>query len=309
MFIQSVKAGLVALRQRPGLVFLLYGVNLAIAFVLAVPLYSALSGITGETGFGPELAAGFDAVLWADILEKAGPVFRALGAQLFWMAPLYLVWKVAAGVGLAHALRGRGRSFWQGVGRYTGHGLLLALGFVPLLLGLGLALVLLGVLAGILWEGEVGTFWWNVVLLPALLVGGLALLDLMHDYARIALVVDDRPVRSAFKTGVRWPFRHRAALVVYGFWFVVAALLLAAPVLPDLSTAAATAASVGLLFLLQQLFLMLRAATTVAWIGSEVALYEVVRYYEAPLIAADDSTGAPGAARPYGDVSDSLAST
>lgn len=286
MFTHSLKAGLHAVRQRPGLAFLIYGMNLAVAFVLAVPLYSTLVGVVGETGFGSEGVYGFDLLLWADILEEAGTLFSSLAAQLFWMVPLYLVWKVASVVGLVNALRGGGgRSFWQGVGAYTGRGLLLALCFVPLLIGLGLGLVVLGLILGALWSGEVGLFWSNFVLLPTLLIAGLAVLDLMHDYARIALVTEAASVGRAFKTGLRWPFRYGTSSRLYVAWFAVAALLLAAPVVLDMTVAAALPGTIWLLFLMQQVVMVLRAGVTVGWIGSEVALFEEVRYREAPLIA------------------------
>ncbi len=283
---KSIAAGLAGIRRRFGLVVLLYGVNLALAFVLSVPVYFALQSSVGPTGFGADLAGGFDFVLWADIMEKAGAVLRALPLQLLWMTPLYLLWKTAASVGLIHALRGEQiRPFWQGVGRYTGKALLLALLFlVPLVVWIVLTLVAALMLGAIL-EGEVGGFWLNLVIVPTLLVGGLAVLDLMHDYARIALVVAEQPVGKAAATGIAWPFRHGQASWLYLAWFVPALLLLLLPALLDANAVAATAGAVWGLFLLQQFVLLLRAAVTVGWIGSETAFYEMIWIREAPLIA------------------------
>ncbi len=287
---KSIAAGLAGIRRRFGLVVLLYGVNLALAFVLSVPVYFALQSSVGPTGFGADLAGGFDFVLWADVMEKAGAVLRALPLQLLWMIPLYLLWKTAASVGLIHALRGEQiRPFWQGVGRYTGKALLLALLFlVPLVVWIVLTLVAALMLGAIL-EGEVGGFWLNLVIVPTLLVGGLAVLDLMHDYARIALVVAEQRVGKAAATGIAWPFRHGQASWLYLAWFVPALLLLLLPALLDANAVAATAGAVWGLFLLQQFVLLLRAAVTVGWIGSETAFYEMIWIREAPLIAEQEA--------------------
>lgn len=277
MIVDSLRAGITAVRRRPGLVFLLYGVNLAVAFVLAMPLYSALSATVGATGFGPDLARGFDLVLWTDVMEQVRVVFGALWAQLFWMVPLYLVWRTAAGVGMVYALSGEGTaSFWEGVGRFTGRGLLLTLGYALLLAGLFVVTgIAYAIVAGVA-RGEVALVWWNAFLLPLLFATGFALLDLMQDYAQIALVTDERRVREAFRIGLGWPFRHGRAVVLYAAWLLPAGLLLAVPTALDTLLPAATATSVWLLFLLQQAFLVMRAAVTQGWIGSEVAFFQTI---------------------------------
>ena len=283
MFTTCMRAGLNGIKKRPGLVGLVYLGNLTAAAFLAVPVYAALSDVVGPSGFGPSLARAFDVVLWADIVEKVEPVFQAVRAQLVWMVPFYLVWKAALSVGLIHALRvGVVRSFWQGVGRYTVPATLLGGLFLAMVLLWSGLLAVLAVVASALGLGEVGTFWTLLVALPSLVVAGLALLDLMHDYARMALVVSGQSVWKAWRTGLAWPFRHGTAVGLYAVWFVVAAGLLVAPSM----MAAAMAAGWGLFFA-QQLPLLARAAVTVGWFGSEVTLYERVRWAEAPLIAGE----------------------
>lgn len=286
-FRAALRDGLAGVRHRAGLVLLLYGFHLGIAFVLTVPLYVALSNAVARTGFGPDLAEGFDLILWADVFERIEPMLPALALQLLWAVPLLFVWHVAAGVGLVHALRGRGgRSFWQGVGRYTGRGLLLALAFVSFGIGLGLLLAALEVATDALWPGEVASFWWNVALV-GLLAGGLALLVLLHDYARVALVAEDLPVRRALRLGLGWPLRHGAAVGVYLAWSAAALAFAAAPTLFDLFLPAATPAGIWGLFAVQQFFLLFRTAATVGRIGSETACFETLRQRALPLLAEE----------------------
>lgn len=303
MIRKSIAAGLTGIRRRPGLIALLYGMNLLLAFVLSVPVYFALQEAIGPTGFGEDLARSFDVVLWADLLEKAGDVLQAIPFQLLWMVPLYLLWKVAACVGLIHALRGEQiRPFWEGVGRYTGRGLLIALLFLVLFAAGIIGLIVLTLILNGVWSGEVGSFWVNFVIVPTLFISMIAVLDLMHDYANIALVVEEKPVVQATLKGLRWPLKYGRASWLYLAWFMPAALLLLLPTVLDMTLTAGTNLGIWGLFLFQQLLLLLRAATTVGWLGSEVAFYETVWMQEAPLIAEDaEPAEMPTASEPWLD--------
>ena len=286
MLARSFSAGGTALRRRPGLAVLLYGANLLLAFVLALPLYSTLRRVAGPTGYGPDLAAGFDVTLWAEILDQLGETLGLIGAHLLWMIPLYVLWQAAAMVGLIHALRGlRVRSFWTGVGRFTGRAFLLALAFLLLLVVAGIGVLAVGLVLSLFWVGEAGAFWINLVIMPALFIGALAVLDLWHDYARIALVLEYKRVPAALAMGMSWPARHPTASLLYLAWFVPAVLLWLLPAALDSTFTAATPFSFWMLFLAQQLVLLLRAGVTVAWIGSETFFFETMRLREAPLIA------------------------
>ena len=285
-----LRAGFSSIARHPGLVVLLYAVNGLLAFVLSIPIYNTLADLVGPTGFGPDLAGGFDVVLWSDIIEAAGPAFGAVAAQLLWVVPLYLVWKTAAHVGLIHALRGsQVRSFWQGVGRYTGRALLLTLLYSLVLPVVVFVLPVAMMFLGAFWQGEAANFWITAVILPTLFITFLSVLDLMQDYSRTALVTESQSVASAWWTGIKWPFQHGAASRLYVMWFVLAATALALPTLLDLSFTAGTNVTIWLLFVLQQIALLARAAVTVGWIGSEVAFFEDVRLRQMPLIAQEDA--------------------
>ena len=288
MLQDAIRAGFTSIACRPGLAVLLYAVGGLLAFVLSTLVYNVLADVVGPTGFGPDLTRDFDVVLWADVLEEAGTTLGTVALQLLWIGPLYLPWTVAASVGLIHALKGsRTGPFWQGVGRYTGRALLLALLYGLLAMGVFLPLAgLIALLDGV-WDGEVAAFWTYGVAAPTLLITALSILDLMQDYSRIALVVEEPGVWRAWKAGVLWPFRHGMASRLYVVWFALAAVLLVLPTLLDMSLTAATTGTIWLLFGLQQLALLARAAVTVGWIGSEVAFFEDVRRRQVPPAAED----------------------
>ncbi|NNE45190.1 MAG: hypothetical protein HKN37_00865 [Rhodothermales bacterium] len=296
MVAQSIASGGRLVAAKPGLTLLIYLVNLIAALVLSLPIYGALVGATASSGYAADLVQRFDLVLWADIMQKSGDVLIASWGQLFWMIPLFLLWKVVVSVGLINGLRdGGARSFWDGVGRFTGKATLLALLYLLTLLGWLVVVGIMVVVARLVFSNieSVFTLYWIVT--PAVLFVGLAILDMMHDFGRISLVISGRSAPSAWLDGIRYPFRRPSSVLVYLMWLLVAIVLSVAAVRMHASFAA-TIGVVWLLFLVQQIVFFLRAGVTVAWFGSEVSYFERVQYREAPLIAdapaaSEENTG------------------
>ena len=79
MIKQSIAAGFTGIRRRPGLVVLIYAMNLVLAFVLSIPVAIALGSAVGGTGFDGDLSRGFDIVLWADVIEEISTTARRTG--------------------------------------------------------------------------------------------------------------------------------------------------------------------------------------------------------------------------------------
>jgi hypothetical protein len=260
---------------------LIYGVNLVAAAILAVPIFSILEGELAGTGFSADLARSFAIVVWFDIMESIGPTLLSSISQGFWMVTIMLVWKVTSHVGLIKALQGEadGR-FWDGVERYTVKALGLAVLYLFPLFVIVMGVLIIGTTITAT-MGEVGLFWGLGVVMPTVIISLIALVDLMHDYSRIALVTQEMPVLKAWGLGIKWPFRHLAANAVYLFWFVIATGLWMVPFFLDINIGAATSAAMWGLLFFQQVFLLGRAAAGIGWLGSEVALFEEA--YVAPV--------------------------
>lgn len=287
----TLRAGLDAIRRRPRLAALIYVVDLVAALLIALPIYVAVQSATSGTGVGERLAGEFDLMLWINIFEESGSGVLSSVWLLLWTLPLAIAWKVAAGIGLTHALRdGASRRFLTGVRRYFSKALVLAL----LLAAFGViwtvivAIGMAGVQAGI--GGAAATYWINLVALPVALFLGLALLQFIHDQGRIALVRGAGGVLRSLK-GMRWAFRSGSAWLAYGAWGVLALLLGALPFLFDASATADTGLGVWSLFLAQQLLWFLLALCTVGRIGSEVAVAEARDEDRWPLIAEEKAGG------------------
>ena len=88
----------------------------------------------------------------------------------------------------------------------------------------------------------------------------------------------------AIGAGFSWPIKYGAASYVYLIWFAVSLIVfLVTMALNATLHVGVSAILVG--FLLQQVSLFTRTAAGVAWIGSEVSLFEHTHVSELPLIA------------------------
>lgn len=273
---QAMIAGLAGLRSRPELVAVAYAGNLLFALAVSVPLVRTVRDIVAHSGFGDDLAARFDLIVWTDILSAAREPLVALAGHLLWILPLYAVWKAALSAGLLHALQGtRTRPFLQGAGRFLLWSIVLGMAYLVLLcLGI-LAVLMLTGLIGSAWRSPVAILWFGIatLVLSGLLV---AMLGLMRGVSRAALVIGGHNVLSALAIGLVWPFRHGLIVLVYAAWAAGACLAILLPLMLEGAATAATTTSVVVLFAAQQASLLGRAAVATGWYGSLAGWYETV---------------------------------
>lgn len=273
--------GVDAIRRRPGLAWLMYGLNLLIALLISVPLLIVMQSAISGSGWSDELATTFDPALWADIFERSPALVTTLLAQLFWVIPVYLLWNVLSLTGLAHALsRGAQGSFWTGLGRYGVRAILLGGLFLGMMIVGFMFIGLLALVANVLFQGAAGTWWVNLVFLPILTLLVFAVLDMAHDFARLELVLGERTVGSSWSAGFAWLVKSSSANAVYIVWMLAAVVTLLAAAGLDLRMG-----GLVLAFLVQQLLMLARAAVTVGWVGSEVAVWEEENRINEPTIA------------------------
>jgi len=67
---QSLTLGVYRIKQRIGLVVLIYAIQALFAGLLALISYSLLNNAVSSSGFSQELAQHFDLTLWADIVQE-----------------------------------------------------------------------------------------------------------------------------------------------------------------------------------------------------------------------------------------------
>lgn len=256
--------------KRPGLAGLLYAGNLLLGIILSIPILVAFSNAVSETGYSPDLAAEFDAALWADLLRESGPLVSTMLTQLLWILPVLYLWKVGSTVGVVHAMRGdRTGSFWEGLGKYAGKALILGIPFLVLAILAVLGIALLIALLSAAPIGEVGQFWIRFVVAPIVIILAVAVVDLMHDFARLELVLGGQSVWNAMYAGMSWFWQSGSAQALYMVWLVIGSVALIIPFWADMAMG-----GLFLAFLLQQALLYVRSMVTVGWLTSEVLLFQ-----------------------------------
>ena len=275
MFGKSIIEGFSLIGRRFRLVVLIYALNLVITFLVVWPIYNMLVESVGATGFGRDLVQQFDLLLWREILIENREVFLQLLLRGLWVLPLVWIWKTATQVGVIYALhQGAIWPFWSGVYFHTIRGLILGLFFI-LLKAAWVVSIFIGVLyvQESFFGSEVGLFWLMGVILPFVLLTGLAIIELYQRYSRLALVIRNDWVRDAIRMGFYWPTKNSVASLVFISWYFIGLALSAISLFVNAKL------HVGLSFLLlvvivQQAILILRSAVTVGWVGSEVFLFE-----------------------------------
>lgn len=103
MSLYYIQSGFESAKQRPTLTAIMYASNLIMGILLSIPVLSAFSAVTAESGYAGDLSQGFDVSLWADILESSPSFFPTLISQLLWVLPVLFVWKMASSAGLIYA--------------------------------------------------------------------------------------------------------------------------------------------------------------------------------------------------------------
>jgi len=272
--------GLRRATRQPRLALLLWGAQLALAAMVALPFRNALAGAIGDRPL-PELLARPSFGFLGDLLRESDGVFELIGPLAGTAAILALLLNALLAGGALEALlasdpRPLGHRFGRGAGRFAGRMLRVgaAAGAAAILLALVGALPFVAAATKLSGAGrEVGA-----VLLAmtgaalGLLLALAALLAL--DLARVRIVRDDRrDTMRALAGGAASMIRHPAR--VLGAWAAIAAtfavlLLVHRLVSSWLPTASAWA--ILLLALVQQVVMIVRAGLRVALWGAEIEI-------------------------------------
>ena len=262
-------AGLGSALRRLDLVFLVYGIQLAIAAVFAAPIVRSLEAIVGPTGFGAELVEGSDFVLWADILIEGVRRLGHRGLHLLWLLPLVMLWKAAKSVGLVRALgMESGASFWRGAMRFGLRSVLVGVLFAALAAVTGTVILALSGAIAAASSSPVAVYWIVVVFTPLALLVLFLGIDVLRATSRAAIATADVATIASIRAGFEALVRHPQLLPVYGVWKVLGLLCLMLSFQAELHVAADGSTAVVALFTLQQALLFLGAICSVSWFGA-----------------------------------------
>jgi hypothetical protein len=285
--------------RTPRLTLLLYCFNLLLAFPVAHAFHATLQKEFGRSLAPERLLPGFDFTVFADFLNLHG---GAVDAVLRTVVPLALLGMIVGPFltgGVIAAVRAQEapvsvRKFFRDGGYHYGRmfRLFLLFGLVTVLLLAG-GITLLGGIVSAVDDDAVS----EVSSIVAALFGTgiicllLAVVFAAAEFTRIAVVASDsrRMVRAAV-TGIGFAFRNIGAIAGLFLLFVVAAaVLIAAYWWFEGMFTAESGPTIAFLFLLQQLFVVLRIVLRIALIAGENLVYEARKPEPVLFYGWDDS--------------------
>lgn len=276
---------------------LLYLLNLLAAAGLAFAFRSVASAGLDSSMSISELLGNLNFTVWQDFMVKNGGALSSVFNQIVWIALLYMAVNTFLAGGILSILREQDAkfsltSFSSGCGNYFFRFFRLFLVFgILLVLVAFLLIALLGALFSAVTAealSEVTAFvWWIVVAVVFLFV--MMLVIMVEDYAKVIVVTSD--ARSMLRTAWRsagFVFRHFfRAVGLQLLMLLIPIVLFAIYLWLDLSIGMASAGTILLMFILQQLFILSRVWARVFFFSGELYLYEAL----APMDRILDSAG------------------
>lgn len=262
------------------LILTFYVMNLLCAIVLAIPFWSILSQFAGQNLMGAGIATQIDMVFVLEFLYEARHAISPIQSLvllvfvLHWLAALFLS-------GGAMAVLASGESYWASVfwgkaAKYFGRFLRLALwAIVPFLVLALLPLAAAGLQRLIYGSDPYGYItYWGAWIRVGLCVFALAFLGVCFDYARIdAVLSNERRMRHALWRGIRFTLRNLVATTGLALvLFIAGAIIYWIYRTFSGALSASSVATVVLLVIVQQIYMLWRMALRLTRYSSEIAL-------------------------------------
>jgi hypothetical protein len=285
----SVAAGLRAAWRHRRVAVWIWAAFLLLAAIATVPTWRGYEATLSHTPESERLLDGLNVALLREMATSGGAPGPAV--VLPWMmlaaAAIALLWNpflsggliaVLTGDGSVQDVRGLRERFFGGGGRHYWR--LLALLITMLVIGAIVLALVGGALFGIgarIGEGGQEQLSMALTIVNIALLAALAgLLSIALDFARIAMVRDERRMWTAIWTGIRMLFRRPVSVIAFGLTFALLFAVLIGvyvPISSSLSFRGWSAIWIGVV--LQQLFALTRTGLRVAMVAGEVAMLPV----------------------------------
>jgi hypothetical protein len=277
---------------------LLYGCSAAFSGVLAVMFGGMLSSSFGDSRAAVAFLSGFDASIATDLRRMHPDALPTFLLMIGLISPFYIILNtfLTGGVifALQHtAIRPGVAAFFVASRRYVSRLLRLFLltGTIGLLSG-ALILLIGGLLVGPIYESAASeqSLYLLASAVGIALITMLSILTMIADYAKIGLVFNDGgSAVQAFGESLLFVLRHarvtlalQALLMLLFLGFLLTQLSLWAPLTMD------SIASILIVVVVHQFFVLVRVTFRVLWFGAELSLYEKLLPSQTPDALEED---------------------
>lgn len=278
----SMKEGFAATMRSWRLLLPLYILNLAAAVIVVTPLQFALQQYWGTSVISSPLRQAFSIPALVEFLLHNGDLVRTLFRIFLTVLFLYEILSVFLDGGILAALRsgearGLSRKLFEGGAAYFFRFLRLFLISIPFMIVGGIILGLIDAPLSSLMDSSQRPVEIFLVLGARIAVAVLlfSYIRAVMDYAKVAAVSEDRRVMwKAFWRGLGFSVRNFGR--AYGMFLILLLIYLATVALHlyvNSSINESTAVLILLLFIIEQLFVLVRIGERVWFFGSELSLF------------------------------------
>ena len=214
-------------------VFLLYGINLFVAYLILMPFSSMLEKALDNTTAALQLLEAFDITIFSTIISEYGKGSNLVGLILSY-GFIYLLLNTFFAGGILHLLKENIefsiKEFLTGCVIYFKRFIKLLLLSVLFIVGVLITYILLKALFGLFTKNTVTEFWPFILIFIRILlvIGMIAIINMLFDYAKIIIVYNDfyRIFRSVKDTIMFVMMSMGRTLGLYGLYFLTSLIFL-----------------------------------------------------------------------------------
>jgi hypothetical protein len=214
-------------------VFLLYGINLFVAYLLLIPFSTMLAKALDNTTAALQLLEAFDITIFSTIISEYGRGSNLIGLIISY-GFVYLILNTFIAGGILHLLKENidfsMKEFLTGCVTYFKRFIKLLLLSVLFMVAVLITFILLKVLFGLFTKNAVTEFWPFLLnfLSILLLICMIAIINMLFDYAKIIVVYNDfyKIFRSVKDTIMFVMMSMGKTLGLYGLYFLTSLIFL-----------------------------------------------------------------------------------
>lgn len=294
MIINSIKSGLIQVKNNKRLILVFFLANLFFGLIVMLPFRAILSDFIGSSLMGAKLGGHLDMDFLFEFFKYKSSTISAVQGLLFFSAIIYWLFNLFLSGGAFTIFGGNQKYkpslFWAGCAEYFGRFIRIILWSLPVFAILFCLQFLETAFEKIFFGSDPYqniTFWGNWIKVGLRYLSFL-LFWMVIDYARIYTVLnEERKMRIAVWQGIRFTFGNLHKTFALSFFlFLVGAIVLVIynPIADLLSVPSSLV--VLLLFLLQQFYMIFRMTLRLTLYSSQMQLFQKVQ--ETKLLPQND---------------------
>ena len=262
-------------------VFLLYGINLFVAYLILMPFSSMLEKALDNTTAALQLLEAFDITIFSTIISEYGKGSNLVGLILSY-GFIYLLLNTFFAGGILHLLKENiefsMKEFLTGCVIYIKRFIKLLLLSVLFIVAVLITYILLKALFGLFTKNTVTEFWPFILIFIRILlvIGMIAIINMLFDYAKIIIVYNDfyRIFRSVKDTIMFVMMSMGRTLGLYGLYFLTSLIFLCIYLYMSSLINVTGPWTIFIFFIVSQLYMIVKMFIRLCFFTGQFELYK-----------------------------------